>query len=367
MKIVICILLVLYCSANAQAWSNFVENPYTPYPPGCATVPDLQILLYGDNTVKFFEQVIPLDVAFGSRKENVNVAAYRIGCADSNRSVIWLAFSIPSDVPEQTYYRTPRVRAVIGDYWFLGVSLVREPNGWDVGNQPWDYAQIFGGAADFEDGHEKTWIFVLDPMTSFDGYFSAGMAITPTQYNGSFKLELNWPEHAGWDIQVPSTASVLTANPRIPLSGRLSGAWVVNGAADQGFVLSISEMVPDTIPEFWDLVDDPPLLMFLSWYTFDANGNMLWLTGDAEFKMGASAVTVPVVRVTNGEFMGDKAADREVVGSATITGINCNDLAFEYTLNEIGLGSGTSHLQRIFSLETAGYTCRDLEARMATK
>ncbi len=80
-----------------------------------------------------------------------------------------------------------------------------------------------------------------------------------------------------------------------------------------------------------------------------------------------TTVTIPIVRVTNGEFRGSKAADREVAGSVTITGNNCNDLTLEYTLNDIGLGAGTKRLQRIYSLETAGYTCRDLEARMATK
>ncbi len=166
-------------------------------------------------------------------------------------------------------------------------------------------------------------------------------------------------------VTVPSTAMLFSANASMPLSGRLSGTWVDEGASDQGFVLAISEMVPDAIPEPSELLDSR-LLMFLSWYTFDADGNMLWLTGNAEFQMGATAVTVPIVRVTNGEFMGSKAADREVVGSATITAVNCNDLAFEYTLDAIGMGSGIGHLQRIYSLETAGYTCRDLEARMET-
>jgi hypothetical protein len=55
------------------------------------------------------------------------------------------------------------------------------------------------------------------------------------------------------------------------------------------------------------------------------------------------------------------------VGSVTITGNHCNDLGFEYELTAIGLGSGNTHLERPFSLETAGYACRDLEARIAEK
>jgi len=56
-----------------------------------------------------------------------------------------------------------------------------------------------------------------------------------------------------------------------------------------------------------------------------------------------------------------------VVGNMTIKGNNCNDLTLQYNLEEIGLGTGSQHLNRLFSLETAGYVCRDLEARMEAK
>jgi len=62
--------------------------------------------------------------------------------------------------------------------------------------------------------------------------------------------------------------------------------------------------------------------------------------------------------------LGEVTADRDVVGTVTLTGNSCNDLGFEYNLTSLGLGSGNKHLQRLFSLETAGYTCRDLEARI---
>ncbi len=76
---------------------------------------------------------------------------------------------------------------------------------------------------------------------------------------------------------------------------------------------------------------DSPLLMFLSWYTYDANGDKLWLTGSSQFAMGDTEVTIPIEKVTHGEFMGSKTADRSVVGSVTITGNNCNDLTFNTT------------------------------------
>jgi len=108
-----------------------------------------------------------------------------------------------------------------------------------------------------------------------------------------------------------------------------------------------------------------PRVIFLTKYTFDARGNMLWLTGTAEFEPGASQVTIPVEKVSNGEFRGSQRADREIVGSVTITSNNCNHLGFEFDYSGLGLGQGVRRLQRIFSLETAGYDCRDYEARVA--
>ena len=371
MKTNIVVLLAFFCSFNLQAYSNFIENPYTPYPPGCATLPDLQTALHGDNVVKFFEQVIPVDITDASATTaDALVTAYRVACADANRSVIWLAFNVPEGVRTGAQsYSTPKVVARLSESMTYSLSLAREPNSWDVGNHPSHYEQVFGFNDDWfkgwGDGHDKTWIFVLDAVAPINDDFVAGYAISPTQYNGSFTLKLQTRDGT-WDIQVPSTASLFASTPRVPLSGRLSGNWVVEGASDQGFVIAVSEVVPDSVPEPTELLDSS-LLMFLSWYTYDTNGDKLWLTGSAQFAMGATEVTIPIEDVSNGEFMGSKKADRSVVGSVTITGNNCNDLSLQYNLTDIGLGSGTKRLERLFSLETAGYVCRDLEARIATK
>jgi hypothetical protein len=105
--------------------------------------------------------------------------------------------------------------------------------------------------------------------------------------------------------------------------------------------------------------------MFLSWYTYDTHGGMLWLTGAAS--LYGQLRSLFHEKVTNGEFRGSKTADREVVGSVTITGNSCNDLGLQYDLDKLGLGFGTERLKRLFSLETAGYVCRDLQARILAK
>ncbi len=78
------VLIMLLSSFNLQAYSNFIENPYSPYPPGCATLPGLQTELYGDNVVKVAEQEIEIWSTDASLNEllPVNLAVYRIVCPD---------------------------------------------------------------------------------------------------------------------------------------------------------------------------------------------------------------------------------------------------------------------------------------------
>jgi len=371
MKTNVVALLAFFCSFNSQAYSNFIENPHKLYPPGCATLLDLQTILYGDNAVKVFDGEIELLRAPKSLASlPANLAVYRVGCADGNRSLVLFEFSIPDRLdPASTYYRVPRVDAIDTvdgyDTWTT-LRLLRDPSDWGgTGFARSD--EIFGGNSEgTTDGHDRTWVFVLDnAFYPYPNIFAGH--ISPSTYNDSFQL---WIETApaGWGITVTidPTASLLAANPRIPLNGRLSGNWVAEGATDQGFVIAISELVPNSVPAPAEL-QDSPLLMFLSWYTYDTNGHKLWLTGSSQFVMGETEITIPIEKVTHGEFMGSKTADRSVVGSVTITANNCNDLTLQYNLSDIGLGSGTEHLQRLFSLETAGYVCRDLEARMAAK
>jgi hypothetical protein len=232
------------------------------------------------------------------------------------------------------------------------MRLTGEPNTWGSATEPDGFAHVIGGYQEFSNGAELTWIYVLDNLSLYGTRTDPDVFLSPSQYNDSFRLDLLTLNDT-WSIQIPSTFSTLNSNSRIPLSGRLSGNWVVQGVPDQGFVIAISELTDSLDP-----------LMFLSWYTYDNDGNTLWLTGAAQFEIGDTRITIPIELVTNGEFLGTKVADRDVVGSVIITANDCNDLSFHYELNEINLGSGDERLQRVFSLETAGYVCRDLDARI---
>lgn len=361
MKKSLAFFLTLFASFNVSAFTNFIANPYTPYPPGCTTILDLQTRLYGDNVVKFFEKEIEIYNGYGPPQYlKYDLSAYRVACADPGRSVIVVAFGIPAGADSSLYW-IPQ---------FFPYNLVPGPNSWNLGTEIGDnVAYINDRPSAFVGVDGRSWFFVLDNPTPFSYWGSNPNTFTTvSRYNKGFTLSLRVGPNGDEFVYlpVPSTASLFATTPRIPLSGRLSGNWVVDGAADQGFVISISEMAGNENPKPEELLDSP-LLMFLSWYTYDSNGDMLWLTGAAQFEMGATTVAIPIEDVSNGVFMGSKTADRKVVGSVTITGNNCNHLTFNYVLNDLGLGSGTTHLQRLFSLETAGYVCRDLEARIAAK
>lgn len=340
-------------SCSIQAYENFMENPAAPYPAGCATSPDSQTFIYGDNLERVYAAELTLTDASDLTNElPVNVRVYRVGCAEQNRSVIWIEFEIPDFLnPDETFYLTPEVQAFVNGQ-NIPMRLTGEPNTWGSATEPDGFAHVIGGYQEFSNGAELTWIYVLDNVSLYSTLSDPNVFMSPSEYNDGFRLDLLTLNDV-WSIQIPSTFDTLNSNDRIPLSGRLSGNWVVDGASDQGFVIAVSELTYSVNP-----------FVFLSWYTYDNDGKLLWLTGGAQFEVGDTRITIPIDLVTDGQFMGAKKAHREVVGSVIITANDCNDLSFHYELNDLNLGSGDKRLQRIFSLETAGYVCRDLEARI---
>jgi hypothetical protein len=166
-------------------------------------------------------------------------------------------------------------------------------------------------------------------------------------------MEIEDVPYQTWTVPVPVYANNLRP-ARMTLTGRLSGNWVSPGTKDQGFVLAFEELSNQFLG-----------LLFMSWYTYDQNGNLLWLTGANTYEVtGTTEVTLDIELVTNGEFQGSKTADRQVVGTAKLVAYDCNNLQLTYNLNQIGLGSATIPLRRIFSLEIQGYVCGDHATRV---
>ncbi len=356
---------------RAQAYTNFISDPYSLVPPGCVTVPAKQERLYGDNVARVAHATVELDSMEGDKPLPVEMEIYRVACAEPGRSAIWMVIS-PLDY-DCNVYRAPAPGMLKGIGWH-SLRMSREPGTWSVGQGDRD-KQVFGGEVG-PMGCQSVWPFLLDGGTLLSSTVGYPDEPTVEDYNGEFEMKV-WlrdnPDGIPPSItfNIPSTESVLEANPRMPLHGRLSGNWIVAGAADQGFMISVNEGVPDSIP----ILDVPPgfdfdqsrLVLFLSWYTFDPDGDLLWLTGAATFAIGATELTVPIERVSDGQFLGSRTADREVVGSVKLTARGCNDLSMEYELDALGLGRGTEQLNRPHGLETAGYVCRDLRARIESR
>lgn len=377
-KLLLCLALVAV--GRTLAADGYYTSPgHTPYPPGCITLPAHQVDLYGDNVALFWAGSMRLESVYkiqgpvaSDNLAAVDVAMYRVGCAEPGRSVILVVFQLPAhsaDVSGMTLV----LPTFLGNTAFDPVvfELKPEPNGWgeDLGQNLLTKRAFGDYSGGWIDAGWLHWTYVLDigpdgPWWSSPflvEYYNSGFSMAPF-VNGVW---------SGQYIDVPSTAAALDRSPSMPLNGRLSGTWIEPGAADQGLLLSFANPVPpaggtEAGPEQSDLV------LFLSWYTFDDEGNQLWLAGNATFPQGASEVVVPLVRVDGGQFLGPEPesapgeSPRRQVGELRLKSIGCNALAADFELEGIGLGSGRMGLQRLEALETAGYPCRDYEARLAS-
>jgi hypothetical protein len=371
MKPPVILLLALLGCGTALANSNFVSNPSLPYPPGCAHPPIAAGPVEAElQTATFFEGTILRPAWQTGEWIELRLKAYRSRCSEPGRSLVWLELTLPAKYAGRAIELSlPWIEAVPPGSWSRFLQLVTEPGGWGSGLQ-FDreltllVSQPLGLEEYRDSSVERRWLFLLDnlsPVSEWGLYFGRGLSAA--EYNARFSMKL-YSVPQDLKIEVPATAELFPGpSPRLPLSGRHSGTWVIAGAADQGFQLAISEQVGER-QDHAPGVPDLPLVLFLSQYTFDSQGGMLWLTGVAEFDPGASEVTVPIVKVSNGQFRGGQAADRETVGSVTLTSNSCNDLTFDYDYSSLGLGTGSRRMQRLFSLETAGYDCRDYDARV---
>jgi hypothetical protein len=368
-------LLLATCCCTLQADfpypvdSYYSGNHWSPYPPACVTVPLRQLDLYGDNVALVYEGTINLKLATNSSDTvpgrtlaPVNLKVFRIACAEADRSVILVEFTLLDKSNSLQAGRQFELPDVEGSTAFdpFPFELKPEPN--THGQTLLQQAVTLRTFGDYTDGWDDvdrfSWRYILDvsPFANFWGPYVS------EYYNGSFGLGfITGPSSSSW-ISVPSTRSVLTPNHELPINGRLSGNWVEPGTRDQGFLLSVSTPVPPTVTA--EIPEHEAMLVFLAWYTFDADGEMLWLTASGSAPQGSSTVDLDFVQVKHGEFMGPQRMQHSIVGKGRLQARNCNWLELDYDLESLGLGSDRVRLTRVFELEIAGYHCRDYRARI---
>jgi hypothetical protein len=90
----------------------------------------------------------------------------------------------------------------------------------------------------------------------------------------------------------------------------------------------------------------------VAWFTYDENGNQMWLVGNVDLQSGQTAVTIPVV-VTSGPKFGldyDPAAmNRTPWGTLSLNFSTCSAGILSYA-SSVGFGSGAINLSRLTSL-----------------
>ena len=332
--------LVLFFSQTAIGIENFITHATTLYPPACvSTAPLEEVFTPSGTRVQFLDQLVDLTAYPDTgNKASVEVKIFRRGCSDPDRSVMFISTSL---VAGSEAFFMPRLFAEIGGTRYP-LRLVNEPN---------SFEQEQGGTIKGSGFRE----FIMDGVAESDIGDTENI-LSIEQYNGAFTLILQDGFDPSNDPGVAITEYTGFQKPRkFPINGRLTGNWVVEGVPDQGFLISFNEFIDN---------DGVQNMVFLSWYTYDKDGSLLWLTAANFHDVAADSVDLEIELVTNGEFLGSKTADREVVGTATLTAENCNELTLAFDLETLGLGSDTVTLNRIFSLETAGYACRDQTARL---
>jgi len=341
---VIAVAFLIFNSSSVCAFESYYTHWWTPYPPSCVftlTLPQ------GADTLGENQPLVSETINLSSSDNtfttvSIEIEVFRRSCTEDNRSALFMIFRNPTELP----YKAPKLSARIGDDSYQ-LRLSREPN------------------TRFEDYASKT----INSTVGFNnsvGFIIDGAdfsvienAISADQYNGAFRLVVEDTGGTGnvYEYDLPANDPKLKPKRKL-LTGRMSGLWVAENTTDQGFQLSVQEL--------WTSGSPQPHA-FLSWYTFDKDGTPLWLTGAGIFGvMGDNGVFLDMELVTNGEFLGSKKADRRQLHSAYLSVQNCNRLGFRYNLEELGLGQGNIYLKRIFSLETAGYTCRDTQSRLET-
>lgn len=353
-------VLLLAWQSPSAAGVAFTSNPSPAYPPGCISVPLQQLDLQAANVAHFHSQRVNLEVAYRIPGEvtlgEAQFDLYRVGCAEPNRSVVIAEFRLPQEAVDarRAQLILPTVEAVVESHAFPLV-FKSEANTW---GQPMSQyvltRESFGDyTGGWDDPRRFTWRYVLDVSPAWTDRDSA-----PKYYNSEFGLQFYWSDGKplNW-VLVPATAAVLGRAASLPLGGRLSGHWVEGGSADQGLILSFNALVTGGLVEQKTM----DLLVFLSWFTFDADGEMLWLTGAARFEHGADQVSIPIELVEGGTFLGANRAQRGTVGSVQLKAFHCNRLELDYQLDNLGLGAGVMRLERPFALEIADYACRDYE------
>jgi len=329
---------------DPQGRENFLSSAEALIPPNCLTDP----LPGPAGTTTEGVVSFPITEASSGPRTNVRIRVWRAACHEPERSAVLLRFE-----------------NVSGDFIaapFLGPLL--------IGNQSSGFssasyrlrANDFSAPTQLDlqtswflnNGVSAPYLIEIGPL--LPGQDSNDLDVS--EYQQAFGLTFltfnNQGELTEIDtVTVPAAgqSNMVTQFANPPLSGRFSGNWIARDTRDQGILLSISEL------------PDRRLVAFLAWFTYGADGEQAWFTGNTFFDIGSSQISFNINQGSDGQFQSDQPANRTVVGAATLRVLDCSQLELQFNLDSVGLGANTVVLERVLAGEIAGYACRDLPAR----
>jgi len=243
--------LMLFFSQTAVGIENFITHATTLYPPACvSTAPLGEVSTPSSTRIQFLNQLVDLTAYPNTNnKADVEVLVYRRGCKDPERGVMFISTSL---VAGGEAFFLPRI--------FAKVEGTRYPL--RLANEPNSFEQEQGGTIKGSGFRE----FIMDGVAE-SKIASTENIISIAQYNGSFTLIIQDGFDPSIEYELPVTAYTGFQKPvNFPLTGRLSGNWVVEGVPDQGFLISVNEFIDENgVQNF----------TFLSWYTYNSDGSLL--------------------------------------------------------------------------------------------
>lgn len=253
---------------------------------------------------------------FSNTTEIWRLAAWRVDCPNDPQFPLF-AIRVLSAQTNAASFRTPGLL-------FPNLGTVVQQGASTLFRSGWDQSGFSNGLRVGTSG--------LSPA----GGYTAVLAITDNPgfvFRDAFSIEgANLSE----TLRFAAVGNPATGGPR-PAGGRLSGTYFDPARSGEGIMV-----------DFASLEAGQPHA-FLSWYTYDDAGNLLWVVGNTVYAEGATSVTVPLAQTSGGRWgpaLRPENLSRTAWGQATLSFPDCRTAVMQWTRFATG-ERGTYRMTRV--------------------
>ncbi len=116
----------------------------------------------------------------------------------------------------------------------------------------------------------------------------------------------------------------------------MSGAWFDYNRSGEGFTVYISE-------------DNGAQMADITWYTYDKNGNQLWLSGQGT--VSDQSVTIAQMQQFTGANLFNGTTQSTTFGSLSMSWNDCNQAVIDYDFSTNNLGTGQFSVNQLTNLD----------------